>query len=90
MRCGHRGAEDDFFCDKYQVWYPLPDCNYRVLHRTYEGCTDCFQGRVNLRGLAGTSAPEAEAGRGEILRFPQPAAPSVRRSRLPGVLPPKG
>lgn len=48
MRCTYRGAEDDFFCWKFQLWYPSLDCAYRVRHRTCAPCSDCAQGRRNL------------------------------------------
>ena len=71
---GTRTAEDEFFCEKYQVWYPLRDCNYRVMHATYHGCVDCFQGRVNLR--APQPAARAAADGAQLIPFPQrtPAA----------------
>jgi hypothetical protein len=83
--CSHRAPDDDFFCEKYGVWYPLRDCNFRVMHRTYEGCVDCFQGRVNLRRTR-TVAAEA-AGPADLLRFPsRKAAPSIP---VPGAAPRK-
>lgn len=49
MRCSHRGPEDDFFCLRYQVWYPSFDCAVRTRFRTSDGCGDCEQGRFNLK-----------------------------------------
>lgn len=63
-------SEGDFFCEKYQVWYPLQDCNYRVRHATYPGCVGCFQGRVNLR--APRPAAQTDAGdSAQLIPFPQ-------------------
>jgi hypothetical protein len=47
--CSHRDLDDDFFCLRYQVWYPSIDCAYRTLFRTCDGCGDCDQGRFNLK-----------------------------------------
>lgn len=69
LSCSHRAPDDDFFCEKYGVWYPLADCNYRVLKRTYEGCVRCFQGRVNLRSPQVPLRAEDE-GAPNVLRFP--------------------
>lgn len=49
MRCCHRDPEDDFFCIRYQVWYPSFDCAVRTKFRTSDGCRDCEQGRFNLK-----------------------------------------
>jgi len=49
-----RDAADDFFCLRYQVWYPSVDCAFRTRHRTCEGCNDCEQGRFNLKRHAPT------------------------------------
>ncbi len=49
MRSAHRDPEDDFFCLRYQVWYPSFDCATRTKFRTCEGCRDCEQGRFNLK-----------------------------------------
>ena len=43
------GAEDDFFCLRYGVWYPSLDCAYRTKFQTAPGCLDCDQGRFNLK-----------------------------------------
>ncbi len=48
-RCTHRDAEDDFFCLRYQVWYPSYDCAIRTKFRTSPGCLNCEQGRFNLK-----------------------------------------
>jgi hypothetical protein len=76
-RAGYRAPEDDFFCEKYEVWYPRSDCNYRVLHATYEGCSGCFQGRVNLRWIR----PESRGATGatdNLIPFPTSPAPRER------------
>ena len=93
MSRSHRAPEDEFFCEKYAVWYPMRDCNFRVLHRTFEGCVSCFQGRVNLRRLG----PEASASRdgahgpgGTLLMFPAPSFASRPASNAPGIAPRKG
>lgn len=49
MRCSYRGASDDFFCIRYQVWYPSADCAVRTKFKTSAGCLDCEQGRFNLK-----------------------------------------
>jgi hypothetical protein len=48
-RCSPRDPEDDFFCLRFQVWYPSFDCALRTRFRTCEGCRDCEQGRFNLK-----------------------------------------
>lgn len=45
----HRDDEDDFFCLRYQVWYPSHDCAIRTKYRTSGGCLNCDQGRFNLK-----------------------------------------
>ena len=45
----YREATDDFFCLRYRVWYPSVDCAYRTFYRTCPGCSDCEQGRFNLK-----------------------------------------
>jgi hypothetical protein len=45
----HRGPEDDFFCLRYQVWYPSIDCAFRTRFKTAPGCLNCEQGRFNLK-----------------------------------------
>ena len=87
LGCSHRSPDDDFFCEKYKVWYPMQDCNYRVLHRTFEGCNDCFQGRVNLRPRR-APAQAAPAASLNVLFFPPtpeatavPATTGVPRKR---------
>jgi hypothetical protein len=42
-------SEDDFFCLRYQVWYPSFDCAIRTRFYTFPGCSACDQGRFNLR-----------------------------------------
>ena len=48
-RCSHRDPEDDFFCIRYQVWYPSFDCAIRTKFHTSDGCRNCEQGRFNLK-----------------------------------------
>jgi len=48
-RCSHRETDDDFFCLRYQVWYPSVDCAFRTKFRTSAGCCDCQQGRFNFK-----------------------------------------
>ena len=47
--CGDPGPGDDFFCLRYQVWYPSFDCAIRTKFRTSAGCLDCDQGRFNYK-----------------------------------------
>jgi hypothetical protein len=47
--CTHRDPDDDFFCLRYQVWYPSRDCAFRSKFKTFPGCLDCEQGRFNLK-----------------------------------------
>jgi hypothetical protein len=44
-----RGPEDDFFCLRYEVWYPSVDCAVRTKFKTAPGCRNCEQGRFNLK-----------------------------------------
>lgn len=44
-----RGPRDDFFCWKFEIWYPSEDCIFRHTRRTYAACAGCFQGRMNAR-----------------------------------------
>ena len=66
MRCAHRDTEDDFFCLRFQVWYPSLDCAFRTRFDTCPACRDCDQGRFNLKrhapALRGVrfEAPEGE------------------------------
>ncbi len=48
-RAARREPGDDFFCVRYQIWYPSFDCAIRTQHRTAPGCLDCEQGRFNLK-----------------------------------------
>ena len=61
MRVIHRDPEDDFFCLRYEVWYPSFDCAIRTKFRTSPGCLSCEQGRFNLKrhsaGLRGMRSP---------------------------------
>jgi hypothetical protein len=66
---GYRSPDDDFYCEKYGIWYPLRDCNLRVAQRTFEGCVNCFQGRVNLRRLRPGAGVVPSSG-GDLLSFP--------------------
>jgi hypothetical protein len=47
LSCHYRAPEDDFFCLRYQVWYPSFDCAVRTRFRTAPGCLGCDQGRFN-------------------------------------------
>ncbi len=49
IACRHRGPDDDFFCLRYQVWYPSQDCALRTRYKTCTGCLNCDQGRFNLK-----------------------------------------
>jgi hypothetical protein len=40
---------DDFFCQRYQVWYASMDCALRTRFQTSVGCLQCDQGRFNLK-----------------------------------------
>jgi hypothetical protein len=40
---------DDFFCNRYRVWYPSFDCAIRTRFQTAPGCLRCDQGRFNLK-----------------------------------------
>jgi len=51
-----KDAEDDFFCLRFQVWYPSIDCAYRTRWRTCGACANCDQGRFNLKRHAATLA----------------------------------
>jgi phosphoglycolate phosphatase-like HAD superfamily hydrolase len=44
-----REPADDFFCHRYNVWYPSFDCAIRTRFRTSPGCLRCDQGRFNLK-----------------------------------------
>ncbi len=48
-RCDRRDPGDDFFCLRYQLWYPSIDCAIRTRYQTSGGCANCDQGRFNLR-----------------------------------------
>ncbi len=52
LRCTYKAPDDDFFCWKFQIWYPSLDCAYRNLHRTCAPCADCAQGSRNLERRA--------------------------------------
>ena len=45
----YRAPEDDFFCLRFQVWYPSRECAIRTKYKTAPGCLECDQGRFNLR-----------------------------------------
>ena len=49
MNSLHRGPDDDFFCLRFSVWYPSIDCAVRTKFRTCGGCSNCEQGRFNLK-----------------------------------------
>ena len=40
---------DDFFCIRFAVWYPSFDCAFRTKFRTCPACSNCDQGRFNLK-----------------------------------------
>jgi hypothetical protein len=63
MRAARRDPEDDFYCIRFDVWYPSIDCAYRTKFRTSPGCLHCEQGRFNHKR-------HAAALRG--VRFPFP------------------
>jgi hypothetical protein len=44
-----RDPGDDFFCLRYEVWYPSFDCALRTAFDTCPGCRACEQGRFNLK-----------------------------------------
>ena len=56
---GTRGPNDDFYCHKFEVWYRVDDCVFRGTHKTFAGCVDCFQGRLNMRSLEKGIRPPA-------------------------------
>jgi hypothetical protein len=66
IRCNYRPADADFYCWKFGVWYNVLDCCYRHDQRTYEGCTDCGQGRGNLRQNIDRYRAHRPSGRGSI------------------------
>ena len=45
----HRDPQDDFFCLRFEIWYPSIDCAFRTKFRTSPGCLNCEQGRFNLK-----------------------------------------
>lgn len=53
MRTARRDPEDDFYCIRFDVWYPSIDCAYRTKFRTAPGCLNCEQGRFNFKRHAG-------------------------------------
>lgn len=61
---GTRDPGDDFFCLRYQVWYPSYDCAFRTHFRTAPGCSDCEQGRFNLKRHAAAVRLERWNGTG--------------------------
>ncbi|HEX6851224.1 MAG TPA: hypothetical protein VF139_07425 [Candidatus Polarisedimenticolaceae bacterium] len=40
---------DDFFCLRFAVWYPSFDCAFRTKFQTCPSCSNCDQGRFNLK-----------------------------------------
>jgi len=56
-RCTRRDPGDDFFCLRYQIWYPSIDCAIRTRYQTSGGCANCDQGRFNLRRHATALVP---------------------------------
>lgn len=65
MRDSHRGPDDDFFCLRFEVWYPSFDCAVRTRFRTCASCENCDQGRFNMKrhgtALRITRVPLCEA-----------------------------
>jgi hypothetical protein len=49
MRVVRRDPEDDFFCLRFEVWYPSLDCAVRTRFQTCPSCRDCEQGRFNAK-----------------------------------------
>ncbi len=49
LSCSYRNVDDDFFCQRYGVWYPSIDCAVRTRFKTAGGCLKCDQGRFNLK-----------------------------------------
>jgi hypothetical protein len=58
-----RSGDDDFFCLRFQLWYPSRDGAIRTRYRTCDACLDCDQGRFNARRHAADLA---------CYRFPHP------------------
>jgi hypothetical protein len=52
LKCSYRPPDADFYCWRFKIWYNTLDCAYRTRHRSYEGCTQCAQGDLNLRDRA--------------------------------------
>ena len=56
-RPAHHGADerqapldgDDFYCLRFSTWYRSFDCAFRTRYRTCDSCSDCDQGRFNLK-----------------------------------------
>ena len=46
---GTREVGDDFYCLRFRVWYPSFDCAIRTRFRTCPSCSNCEQGRFNLK-----------------------------------------
>jgi hypothetical protein len=40
---------DDFYCLRFAVWYPSFDCAFRTKFQTCPSCSNCDQGRFNLK-----------------------------------------
>jgi hypothetical protein len=80
---GTRGPDDDFFCHKYQVWYRVEDCVYRGTNKTFTGCVNCFQGRLNIRSHEKGLKPPAFIGSHLPL---VPEEPGSSRTDTPGTV----
>ncbi len=81
---GTRGPHDDFYCHKFEVWYRVEDCVFRGTHKTFPGCVDCFQGRLNMRSLEKGIRPPA------FLSPDPPAGAAVPETQRTGTDPSSG
>ncbi len=77
---GTRGPHDDFYCHKFEVWYRVDDCVFRGTHKTFPGCVDCFQGRLNMRSVEKGIRPPAFLGPDPPAGAADPHAPDTQRT----------
>ena len=49
LKCSYHPPDADFYCWRFKLWYNSVDCAYRTKHHTFEGCSQCSQGDLNLR-----------------------------------------
>ena len=49
LKCSYHPPDADFYCWRFKLWYNSLDCAYRTKFRTFEGCSHCSQGDLNLR-----------------------------------------